>query len=46
VVLPGPGHHGEERSSTAEDENGGDLGHAPIIGMGPEGLINLSSRVP
>jgi hypothetical protein len=46
VVLAGPGHHGEERGGTTQDENGGDLGHAPMIGRSPENLLKAASRVP
>jgi hypothetical protein len=46
VVLARPRHHGEERDGTTQDQHGGDGGHAPIIGSGPENLLKISSRVP
>ena len=46
VVLARPRHHGEESGGTTQDEHGGDGGHAPIIGSGPENLLKISSRVP
>jgi hypothetical protein len=44
-MLPGPGHHREERDGPGQDENGGDLGHAPNIGRSPKNLLKVSSKV-